>query len=137
MKTRISVAVVATLLLFTVIACKWFSSSETKPLSLEGKWIADTIDVRAKDSSGIIGLLFAMAGKDSLPTSITFDKDSSFAAITGKDTTRGKYRFSADQQQIFLTEDSTTTQFHLGLVSDSSFSMLLAKDSIYYHFRKQ
>lgn len=138
MKIKIAVACIAATLIITFIACNWFRSKPAQDaFNIQGQWTIDSIENRGHDSSKNIGMpALVLAAKDSLPVGIQFNNDSTFRYTNVKDSTKGKYYLSADENSLFIKEDSVTQQFNFIEKSGAAVSFA-SVDSVIYHLKRK
>lgn len=136
MKSRLSVAIVATIIIVFAIACKWFRNTTDKPVSIAGQWTIDSIASSGHDSTKDKALLaFALSGTNG-KTLVEFGNDSTYRLIQTKDTLKGRYYVSTDAKSVFIEDDSVMRQYNFINRNDSAIAML-STDSIFYSLKKR
>jgi hypothetical protein len=141
MKSKTIVAVIATLIAFTYLSCKWFEKDQTSSnnkISFIGEWQVVNYADSSKDSSknpiGQMALSIAM--EDSLH--FKFNEDSTAYIFTSKQSPdTSTYSFhESDQSLLVYGKDKDSALLHVDLINKDSLHLYMMKDSILYILKK-
>jgi len=135
MKTGIifsGIAVALTCLAFT--SCDWFAKKKTQVAqpNLIGRWKLANATDSSKNGRNGIGLIALSAANDSIPVTVEFRPDSSFAILN--DT--GKYYIDSASQTLFIREDSAVLPMTIKRQTESTIQLFSTTDSVWYILEK-